>query len=547
MRSIPTKESMVVEFKQDPKSGLKDSVVVEAGVGLTNAEGGTLFIGITDSGEVTGVHSSNWADPVRVAAFIASHTVPPITVRAERIQGELPFPVMVVDVPKGQGITATIDGKIIKRRLKVDGRPENYPFFPSEFNTRLSDLGRLDFTARTLPEAVYSDLDPAERERLRDMIGQNQGDRAVLELEDEDFDKALHLATEENGELRPTVAGLLMIGKKARILKLLPTVGATLQVFEGTTLRVNKDIGLPILASLLELENGFEAWNFEHEYEDGLFRIGVTEFSKEAFREALINAFTHRDYTCLGRISVRLLQEGLEITSPGGFINGVSLNNLLTVEPRGRNPALADCLKRTGLAERSGRGIDRIFEGSLLYGRPLPDYAESTDAFVRVLIPRGEPDMAFVRFLRSFQGKRTPGQNALSVGALLILDALRRKGDLALESLARELSFSAARVRTLVLDLERSGMVRTQGDERVSLALTAKAVAPKSAIREDIGPEEKILGLARTNGSVTRGDLVDCLGVSGSTAYRILADMVGKGRLVRSGSGRWARYSAVQA
>lgn len=59
------------------------------------------------------------------------------------------------------------------------------------------------------------------------------------------------------------------------------------------------------------------------------------------------------------------------ISNPGGFIEGINADNLLDAEPHGRNPVLADALKRIGLAERTGRGIDRIYEGSLLYGRLL--------------------------------------------------------------------------------------------------------------------------------------------------------------------------------
>ena len=58
--------------------------------------------------------------------------------------------------------------------------------------------------------------------------------------------------------------------------------------------------------------------------------------------------------------------EGMTISNPGGFIDGVNLKNLLTVEPHGRNPALADVMKRIGLAEKTGRGIDRIYEGSII-------------------------------------------------------------------------------------------------------------------------------------------------------------------------------------
>ena len=64
-------------------------------------------------------------------------------------------------------------------------------------------------------------------------------------------------------------------------------------------------------------------------------------------------------------------EDGLNIANPGGFIEGVSIKNLLTAEPHGRNPQLADALKRIGLAERTGRGIDRIYEGW------IPGFAES--------------------------------------------------------------------------------------------------------------------------------------------------------------------------
>ena len=62
----------------------------------------------------------------------------------------------------------------------------------------------------------------------------------------------------------------------------------------------------------------------------------------------------------LGRVRVLMDDDGLTISNPGGFIEGVTIENLLTAEPHGRNPALADALKRIGLAERTGRGFDRI-------------------------------------------------------------------------------------------------------------------------------------------------------------------------------------------
>jgi len=56
----------------------------------------------------------------------------------------------------------------------------------------------------------------------------------------------------------------------------------------------------------------------------------------------------------------------------------------LTTEPRPRNRALADALKRIGIVERSGRGVDLIYRGLLRFGRPEPDYGR-TDAHSVVL------------------------------------------------------------------------------------------------------------------------------------------------------------------
>lgn len=104
-----------------------------------------------------------------------------------------------------------------------------------------------------------------------------------------------------------------------------------------------------------------------------------------------------------------LLSEGLTVSNPGGFIDGVNLKNLLTVEPHGRNPALADAMKRIGLAEKTGRGIDRIFEGSIVFGRPWPDYSESTGRVVKLFIQRARADLAFAKFVADEQNRRREG------------------------------------------------------------------------------------------------------------------------------------------
>ena len=160
----------------------------------------------------------------------------------------------------------------------------------------------------------------------------------------------------------------------------------------------------------------------------------MPEFDKAAFREGLINAFCHRDYTMLGTVRVLIDDEGMTISSPGGFIDGVTLENLLTVEPHGKNPALADALKRIGLAEKTGRGIDRIYEGSIIYGRPWPDYSETTSTNVRLFIQRAKADDAFTKFIADEQNRLG---KPLSIYALMILSLLKNEKRLTIERIAK--------------------------------------------------------------------------------------------------------------
>ena len=317
---FPSRESLTIEFKSDPKSGLPDKVVVETVVGLANAEGGTLYVGINDDGIVSGVRTPRWRDPGLAAAYIASHTIPPIAVVAELVEAGEGLDVLVIEVSKATGIVATNDGKVLKRRLKIDKTPETSPLFPQEFISRLSEIERCDYSSMILPNTSYSDLDNDERRRLRSFIHDNRGDSTLLELEDEDLDKALGFVHETPHGLLPTVAGLLLIGKKTSIRRLVPGAGAVFQHLSGTEVLANEEIELPLLRSFDALLDRFRARNTEVEITQDLVRIAIPTFSERAFREALVNAFCHRDYTILNRVSVRFTDD-VTVTTPSSIVS----------------------------------------------------------------------------------------------------------------------------------------------------------------------------------------------------------------------------------
>ena len=146
---------------------------------------------------------------------------------------------------------------------------------------------------------------------MRRIIQNRQGgEKTLLTLPDDELDIALRLITEVGGKYVPTVAGMLLIGKEERIAELMPTARSTFQVLEGTAVRMNEDSSKPLLELFENYETYLKPWNPERETEYGLFRIPIPEFDWAAFREGLVNAFCHRDYTFLSVVWGRRLQPG---------------------------------------------------------------------------------------------------------------------------------------------------------------------------------------------------------------------------------------------
>ena len=542
---LPKKETLTIEFKSD-RNKLQNSDIFDAVVAFANTEGGDLYLGIEDSGEVTGVHKEH-NNHTTLAAFIANNTLPPVSVRAEIIEDI--HPVLKISVPKSyNGIVATISGKVLRRRIKADGTPENVPMYPAEFASRLSELRMIDYSAMPVLECSIDDFDPLEIEHLRNVILSYNGERSLLDLSDEDLFKALGLVRDFNGQLVPTITGLLLIGRIDALKCHIPTHTSSFQVLSGTDVKVNEDMCLPLLSTIDKINTYMDAWNPEQEIEMGLFRISVPDFNKRAFREALVNAFSHRDYSKMGRVRIAINDDGLTIANPGGFIEGVSIKNLLTAEPHGRNPQLADALKRIGLAEKTGRGIDRIYEGSLLYGNPLPDYSNSTPVTVSLFIPRSKPDPQIAKLVSSEQNRLG---RPLSLNTLLVLNVLKDMPRSNLTDLAEAVNLSEIATKAILDTSIECGIVDIYGSGRNrTYILSPKVYSTKSKrigyVRQvDIDETrypELIINLAKTNEFISRADVVQLLHVDNNKAYRLLKSLADQGVLEPINKGRYAKY-----
>lgn len=550
MRTIPVVESLEVEFKSDLKC-YPDHDLIEEIVGMTNTIGGVLFLGVEDDGTITGVHKKH-KDAIGVTALIANSTVPPVAVRAEIITEE-EKDILKIEIPRSRGVISTASGKILRRRIKFDGLPEVIPMYSYEIPSKLAELGMLDYSAQPLAGAALDDLDSNQRVHLRRIIQNRQGgEKFLLSLPDDELDIALRMVTKVGDNYVPTVTGMLLLGKEERIAELMPTAKSSFQVLEGTAVRMNEDSCKPLIELFENYETYLKAWNPERETEYGLFRIPIPEFDWSAFREGLVNAFCHRDYTMLGNVRVLIDDEGMIISNPGGFIDGVNLKNLLTVEPHGRNPALADAMKRIGLAEKTGRGIDRIFEGSIIFGRPWPDYSESTSRTVKLFIQRAKADLAFAKLIADEQERQG---KPLSIYTLMILSVLKYERRSTVYRIVELTNLSENKVRSAIESMLELGLIEAAGKGKERTYILGKKIyrENKKTIQyvrqtdiDSIRYQELVMKLAETqDGIITKQDVIELLKVSPSQAYAVIKELQKMGKLELLCGGKYAKYKKV--
>jgi ATP-dependent DNA helicase RecG len=542
---IPAGESLHIEFKSD-RNRLPDRDLLAAVVCLANTDGGTIFLGVEKDGTVTGLHLAH-ADLSGLPALIANRTVPPVSVRVSSLT-ESGKEIARIDVPKSRKLIATSEGLLQRRRLLADGTPECVPFLPHEFSSRDSDLGLLDYSSLPVREASEAEIDPLERERLRQMVERYGGDHTLAGLSDAELDSALGLVRLEQGRRTPTVSGLLILGRESAIRQHLPTHEVAFQVLDGTQVRVNDFFRLPLLKTFELVTERFEARVEEDEVQVGLFRVPIPTFDRRAFREAFVNAIVHRDYTRLGAVHVRMETDGLVISNPGGFVEGVTLENLLVVEPKPRNPALADAIKRIGLSERTGRGVDLIFEGLVRYGRPEPDYSRSDSTTVTVRVSNAKADTAFLKVVLEEEqrtGMRMP------FDSLMVLARLRRERRLDAPSVARTIQKDEGAARNALESLVEFGLVQAHGikkgrtytlSPRVYRGLGDSAGYVRQAGFDNIQQEQMVVQYVKTNGRITRADTVDLCGIGPDQAKRLLGKLVHEGKLMRVGTKRASYY-----
>lgn len=246
---------------------------------------------------------------------------------------------------------------------------------------------------------------------------------------------------------------------------------------------------------------------------------------------------------------VQWSDEQLEISSPGGFPAGVRLDNLLVVPPHPHSPLLADAFKRTGLVERTGRGINRMFAEQLRVGRPAPDYGRSSDDHVVAILPGGPANLAMTKWVLEQENQQ---QRPFGLSELQVLAELDRERRATAGELARLVQRTEAETRNLLTRMAERGWIEARGDGKgrtwhLSAAVyrvldTPCGLRPDARLRAAATRADDLAVRRCTYGQITRIQAADLCSLSPDQASRLLRRLAKEGKLARRGERKATVY-----
>ena len=279
-----------------------------------------------------------------------------------------------------------------------------------------------DFSQKICREVTLDDLDDEAINILRHKYSVKQNNPSFLTLPKEQILSDLDLITNDG----VTNAAVILLGKKDVLKRVFPQAAVMLE-YRNTEGQITFDnrtkYDEPFYIMIEKLWHDIDLRNGKFQVAEGPYIFDIPYFNEEVIREAINNAIAHRDYRRNSETVIKQYPQKLIITNAGGFPVGVTIENLLTVPSTPRNRLLADVLSKTGIVERSGQGIDKIFKNTLSEGKQQPDYSRSDNFHVELALSATITNRAFALFIDSEQ-QRLPEEQKLSVFEIMALSAI---------------------------------------------------------------------------------------------------------------------------
>jgi len=354
-------ESSNTEFKREYTDSIRKAVVAFA-----NTEGGCIYIGIEDDGTVVGVADVDDVQK-RVISLCRDGIQPDVMMflSCDRTVIE-DKDVIRLQVQRGTDYPYYLKGKGIRPEgVYVRRGPVSLPAAESQIRKMIREAGDFRYEQE---RSLEQELTFKATERFLQEAGVpfGEAERRTLRIVSKDG-LYTNLGLLLSDQCQHTVKVAIFSGKKQVVFR-------DRREFSGSLLlQVNQVI------EYLDFHNAL------HSEIRGMKRLDSRDYPVESLREAIFNAFVHRDYGFSGSILVSVYEDRIEILSLGGLAEGVTYNDMMLGVSIPRNPKLAEIFYRLHYIEAFGTGVRRI----------LTDYAECeekpqflvSDNAVKVILP----------------------------------------------------------------------------------------------------------------------------------------------------------------
>lgn len=504
------------------KSGFSRTAVQEAAVAFSNADGGVILIGVDDAGSVVGRELSpglldDIHQTMREARDPGRYSTAELNVDGR--------PVVVLSVARRvEGFSQTSSGRVLVRRgtMKV-------ALFGAELARFINErsLQRFEET-----EAGVT-LDAADSQLVSELAATFRWSRDVPER------LAEHGLLLRDATDQLTIAGALYLlpdpaerlGKTFVEILRFPVDGADYD----RRLEIRGPLHTQLQRAVDEVmsELGSELVVL------GVRRYDLPRLPEVVLREAIANALAHRSYEMQGTsIRIEVYSHAVRVVSPGGLPEPVTVENIRETQAA-RNYRVITVMRRFGLAEDAGRGVD-VMVDSMLEEMLEPPIFEDSGHSVSVTLPIRSAvtptERAWVREVET-RGLIEPGDRLLLVHAA--------RGERLTNGRVRELvGVDADEARRALQRLRDASFLVQHGSRGGASYTLNESLAPPAGLRlTRQALKELILQLANDEGPpLTNARVRERTGLDRAEALRLLDELVSEGLLERVGTRRGTRY-----
>ena len=407
---LNAKEGENNQFKE-AKQRFDFGEAVKCCCGLANCGGGRLIFGITDKRPRSVVGSQAFAQPERTRKGLI-----------EKLKVMVDFQVYIYQ--EKRVLVFDVAGRPMGLPVQSDGiawwyEGDSLIPMPEEIRRKIYGEIGYDFSSTICRDASISDLDEVSIEAFRLKWVEKSGNKRLSNMTNEQILRDCEAITDEG----VTYAALILFGKKTALGKHLPQSEIIFEYRSSNSsgpANYREEFREGFFGCFERIWDLINLRNDIQHYQEGLFIFDIFTFNESAVREAILNAISHRNYQLAGSVFIRQYPGRLLIESPGGLPNGISLDNILDRQVP-RNRRIAEILSKCGLVERSGQGMNIIFETSIREAKQLPDFTGTDDNFVSLSLNGMVLDNKMLALINKIGNERL---EALSTTDFLTINAL---------------------------------------------------------------------------------------------------------------------------